>query len=140
MFEHILDPLKELESIENALSGDGLVFIEVPGVRNIPQYYKSDFLEYLQTAHVFHFTLGSLKNIFAQQSLECVAGDEFVRAIFKKAAQESTPSIESDYKEVAEFLLQMEQSRPKVATRLSRKRKLKKIRQRIRRMFGINRK
>lgn len=139
VYEHILDPVYELKCIEHALASNGLVFIEVPGIRNIPQYYKSDFLEYLQTAHVFHFTLGSLKNIFSQQGFECVAGDEFVRAIFKKSATESSVAIESDYKEVADYLLQMERARPKLAARSRRKRNLKKFRQRIRRVFGSKR-
>ncbi|MDA3781230.1 MAG: class I SAM-dependent methyltransferase [Bacteroidales bacterium] len=83
VFEHILDLEKELKSVKKILRKDGILYIEVPGVKNLDRSYEMDFLKSLQNAHVYYFTLNSLKNILSRNGFSLIRGDEFVHAAFK---------------------------------------------------------
>ena len=51
--EHFLEPIVTLSRIKKLLKDDGIVYIEVPGIKNLENAYEEDFLRYLQNAHVF---------------------------------------------------------------------------------------
>ena len=61
VFEHILDLAKELDKIKKVLKKDGLLYIEVPGVRNLDKGCDMDFLKTIQNAHVYYFTLSTFR-------------------------------------------------------------------------------
>ncbi|MDD5629618.1 MAG: class I SAM-dependent methyltransferase [Elusimicrobia bacterium] len=84
VLEHFHDPLAELARIRKLLAPQGRLYIEVPGVcdlENRPDY-DFDYNAYSVIAHNFNFNLLSLKNVLRQAGFACLAGDEFVRAVF----------------------------------------------------------
>ncbi|MGE0171421.1 MAG: class I SAM-dependent methyltransferase [Oligoflexales bacterium] len=109
VFEHVLDPNKELERIRALMHHSSMVYIEVPSVKNICLNYDSDFLKYLQGAHTYHFTRRTLKNLLSKNGFLDVKSTEYVRSIFVKGS--SANSFESDYSDVLNFLKRMESRR-----------------------------
>ncbi|WP_172826946.1 methyltransferase domain-containing protein [Flammeovirga sp. SJP92] len=106
VMEHILDLDKELELLKERLHKDSLVYIEVPGVKEVHRNYKSDFLLYLQNAHTIHFTLETLKNLFTKNGFKMICGNQFVRSVFKIGNSDTT--IVNDYNSVKKYLLKIE--------------------------------
>lgn len=82
VLEHVSDPVSELESIKSYLKDDVLLYIGVPGLRNIHNQYESNFLRYLQIPHLIHFDLASLTAILDRSGYELVHGNEKVHALF----------------------------------------------------------
>ena len=85
VLEHLPDPVKELRGVRKVLKEGGLLYIEVPGLRNVRKsyYYNQDLLRYLQGAHNYHFTLKSLRNCAEKAGFEFIKGDNVVRSLFK---------------------------------------------------------
>jgi hypothetical protein len=117
VLEHILKPCEELELVCSVLKNDGLVYINVPGLRNLSVSYNQDFLRYLQNAHVYNFSLRTLKNVAQKAGLEYVAGNEEIQAIFKVGMQAGGGpgkidiAYESDYFQIMNFLRRLEKLR-----------------------------
>ncbi len=91
VLEHFLDLKTELSRIKNLLSDNGMVYVEVPGVKNTNKTYKS-FLISLQNAHIRYFSLDTLTQVLRMNGFVCVDGDEYVHALFMK-----NNTIEKDY-------------------------------------------
>jgi len=100
--EHILDPVIHLSCLKKSISKSTLVYIELPGVKNLKNSYNKNFLEYLQNAHVFHYTLTSLKNVMLKTGFNMIYGDEYIRSIFIKGL------YANDYHSVISFLKELE--------------------------------
>ena len=83
VMEHILHPLEEMKSIANVSGTETLVYIEVPGLKNIHKGYSMDVMKYYQNAHSYHFTLGSLRYLMESAGFGLVSGTEYVRSIFR---------------------------------------------------------
>ncbi|MBI5245404.1 MAG: class I SAM-dependent methyltransferase [Elusimicrobia bacterium] len=84
VLEHFLDLAPMLGRIRNLLNPDGHFFIEVPGIYGwIKANCKGNFLEYLQNAHTYHFSLATLDYVMGCAGFERVAGDEYIRSIYK---------------------------------------------------------
>jgi len=60
--EHLID-FGDLSKIENLLSPDGIVYIEVPNAGAYEYYSRREFLYYFDRLHVNHFTSRSLAKI-----------------------------------------------------------------------------
>ena len=84
VFEHFLDLSLEMEAITRLLNDDGLIYIAVPGIKNLEEEYRCDFLRYLQNANVRHFCLGTLEMVMNKYGYDQVCGNEEIKAIFKK--------------------------------------------------------
>jgi 2-polyprenyl-3-methyl-5-hydroxy-6-metoxy-1,4-benzoquinol methylase len=84
VMEHILDLDDEFKSIQEHSNNDTLLYVEIPGIKNIHSAYRNDFLRYLQNAHTFHYSLGSFSNLLNKHGFELIQGDEYVRSISKK--------------------------------------------------------
>ena len=106
VLEHFLDLEGMLRRIRGLLQPDGHIFIEVPGIYSwISTYCKNDFLEYLQNAHTYYFSLATLDYVMECCGFERVAGDEYIRSLYKvsknfrakKAAPESEAAKVEDY-------------------------------------------
>ena len=109
VFEHITDLKAELENIHRLLDPNGFLYIEVPGVKDLMYYCEIDFLRSLQHAHVYYFTLTTLRNTLESNGFEFVKGDEVIRSIFKKSKSSSySKKIENDYEAVMSFLNKIE--------------------------------
>ena len=126
VFEHLLDPVAELIRLRGILAEDGIVYIEVPGIRFIPSSYGMDFLGYLQNAHTCHFTLRTLSHCAKKAGFDLIYGDEKICAILapsKPAAAMVPPpgppaaspapdaALENDYDATLRFLLELERRR-----------------------------
>ena len=110
VLEHILYLKKELTCIYNLLSDNGVIYIEIPGIKNLKKNYNNDFLRFLQNAHVYHFTLNTLKNLLETNGFKMIIGDESIRSIFKKVKQKGTNNIQitNEYFNVMNFLNRQE--------------------------------
>lgn len=79
VFEHIVDPYKELKMLKEILKSETMVYLEMPGL-------KKDFgnkLKFLKGAHVFHFSKQSLQNMLGKAGFSLIYGDEMIRSVFK---------------------------------------------------------
>lgn len=85
VIEHIPAIDLEVQQCFDLLPEGGLLAIAVPGVAYIDQAYRSDLAQYLQIAHVYNFSLTSLCALMRPRGFELVAGDETVRALFRKS-------------------------------------------------------
>lgn len=102
VFEHILDPNKELEQIKKLLAIDALLYIEVPGIKNIHNNYNN-FLKYLQNAHVYHYTLRTLNNIMNKNGYKMKCGNEVINSLFY-LTNTFNVSFYNDYSNVMKYL------------------------------------
>jgi len=108
VLEHLENPIEELITIKQYLNESSLVYIEVPGVKNLIGTYGRDFLLQLQNAHTYYFTLATLSNVLKKAGFRVIKGDEHIRVL---CAQEKTPSnslLHNDYAEALSFLQKME--------------------------------
>lgn len=110
VLEHVLDPRGELEHIRRRLRPGGLLYVEVPGVRNAWRAYQGDLLSYWQNAHLWHFSLGTLDNLLGLGRFSRIQGTEYVRAVYRPvpAARPWTP----EYRRVRRSLLRTERCQP----------------------------
>lgn len=125
VFEHLLDPVEELRILRDALSQDSVVYIEVPGVKNLNVYFM-ELLRYLQNAHTYHFSMTTLRNLFESNGFQCVAGNEEIQSLFKLRTESSGPRVDNDSKDVLAYLAKAEKHRTS---------KLRKVLARLRCMF-----
>lgn len=110
VLEHILDIEKELKRIEEFCLPETLLYIEVPGIKNIHQAYNLDLLHYFQNAHTFHFSLTSLTNLLGKNNFKLLKGDEFIRSIFIHSATKNAP-VHNDFGNVLNYLKKIEKRR-----------------------------
>ncbi len=109
ILEHILDINKEVELIKNFIKENTLVYIEVPGIKEIHKNYEANILRYFQNAHTFHFTLDSLVNLMNKHGFELVKGNQFVKSIFKYTGVIKDPV--NDFSSVIDYIDQTEKKR-----------------------------
>jgi len=92
--EHFIDLNEEIKKIRSLLTDSGYIYVEVPGLLNwnrerrcaiAEDGYRStnDFLSYIQAVHNYHFDLEKIAFIFEKTGFKMIAGDEWVRAIFR---------------------------------------------------------
>lgn len=121
VLEHILDVNGELETVADILPLDGLLIIDVPGIYNIPQAYESDFLRYLQNAHLIHFSADTLTAMLAKHGFSKTYCDERCIAIFRKTGVRQAPRIATEnnaHLKSFRFLKKVENDRLKVKAKL----------------------
>jgi len=82
VFEHLLDLNKELEFIKTRLSKNGILFIEVPSILELNDYYFN-VKRFYQNAHTFNFTKESLLNLLNKNNFEELKINDFVTGIFR---------------------------------------------------------
>lgn len=112
VLEHILFPKKELNLINQVLNKDGYLFIAIPGIKNLVDVYNSDFLFFIQNAHVYYFSLITLQNLLSLNGFQLIKGNYIVKSIFKKS-ETSLPeyAFKNDYNAVMRYLKRLEKSR-----------------------------
>ena len=114
VLEHILDPVAHLDKIKRLLKEEGLLYIKVPGIKNLYRPYLADFLKSIQNAHVYYYSLTTLRNL-----MECVAGfrmvyaDEEVRSLWKVSSNPPSVAscIKNDYADCMAYLKHLEKRR-----------------------------
>ena len=108
VMEHILDLDKELETIKKHLNPEGIVYIEVPGIKYIHSTYDMNLLKYLQNAHTYHFSLNSLNRILTKHGFSLILGDEQIRSIFKLSDDSQNKPFTNEYSEIISYLKKTE--------------------------------
>ena len=83
VLEHIVNPSDFINKIKKILNQNGLLYIGVPGIDCIPEYYKYNLLEYLQNAHVYHYYENTLENLLISNGFELVSSNKYIQAVFK---------------------------------------------------------
>jgi 2-polyprenyl-3-methyl-5-hydroxy-6-metoxy-1,4-benzoquinol methylase len=116
VLEHIPNLIDELKCARAALSEEGLLYIAVPGIKWLFFSYDMDFLKFLQNAHVWHFSLTTLKNCCDVSGFKLLHGDEKIRIIATPA--DSMTDYVNDYHEVIAFLQGLEIKRRQFAYQL----------------------
>ena len=112
VLEHIIDLKKELRYIRKIMKKQGSVYIEVPGIKNLEKNYELDFLKYLQNAHVYNFSLDSLKNLFLLNGFELIKGNENIDSLFRQAGERDRElKYTNDYRKVIDYLIRLEKKR-----------------------------
>lgn len=86
VLEHVNDPIGFATQIGRLLTDDGILHIELPGILNIAAGYNGDVLEYLQSAHLWHFTQSTLTATLARAGLAVAQCDETITCIAQKGA------------------------------------------------------
>lgn len=91
VLEHLADPRQFLVSARATLATGGVLFVEVPGLRNLDHpSYAGDLLSYLQVAHLFNFTQATLTRLVESAGFEVLAGDETARVLGRVAGAPGT--------------------------------------------------
>ncbi len=103
VLEHILTPNEELAQVYRQLSDAGMLYIELPGLKNIIRSGGMDFLRILQNAHTYHFTLTTLENLLRANGFQLVVGDETIKTVFNKSNNYEIETI-NDYDAVLRYL------------------------------------
>lgn len=109
VLEHILDLNFEIQLIKQLAHKDTVIYIEVPGVKEIHKNYESNILKYFQNAHTFHFTLESLMNLMSKNGFELIHGNQFIQSAFKLS--EKPFVLSSDYENVNNYIKITERKR-----------------------------
>lgn len=130
LVEHLIDPVRDLKKLKAALFENCLLYIEVPGVKELErsQDYVFDYNLYCVHAHVYNFTLGSLENVVKAAGFDLVKGSEFVRSLFKPVEECDSSYSSNVYEETIESLVKSEMVRSNYLNSFPRniKRKIKK--------------
>ena len=100
VFEHINDPLKDLERLKKIIKDDGYLYIEVPGIYHTDQWYDGNFFHSLEMDHTHFLTLTTLKNMMIKNDFELVHGDEIIRSIWKLNKDKKVFFIENDFNNI----------------------------------------
>jgi len=113
VLEHILTPDKELRTVYKIMSDEGRLYVEVPGVKNLMNSYEMDFLQLLQNAHTYHFTLESLTNLLKMNYFDLLLGNEKINSVFIKSKNHANYSdaIVNDYSNVMAYIQKVERLR-----------------------------
>lgn len=108
VLEHVPDLASELEAVHENLADDGLVYIEVPGIKDLDRQHV-DLLKALQLAHVYYFSLRSLQNLMEKNGFEMLYGDEQIRSVFRKTKNNVPSEVTvNDYGSAVDYLRYLE--------------------------------
>jgi 2-polyprenyl-3-methyl-5-hydroxy-6-metoxy-1,4-benzoquinol methylase len=108
--EHIAALPQFLAGVRSLLARDGLAYIELPGLRRISSSY-GDPLRYFQNAHLWNFDLAALSRTLTRSGLRLVEGNEYIRAVFTPAAEDSAARSGSSYEQNLRALARAERRR-----------------------------
>jgi SAM-dependent methyltransferase len=112
VFEHLVDPRMELSKLRNWLPHEALLYIGVPGLKNIERHYGADFLRYLQIPHLCHYELRTLVALLRCEGYAVLAGDESAKALFGYSGETGPVSINTgQYEDVLRYLQALERKR-----------------------------
>lgn len=89
VLEHFLDITAELKVIKNLLKDENSVlFVAVPGVKDLVCSYDSDFLLMLQNAHIYNFTENTLTQVLQWKGFQKIYANEDIKGLYKISNEE----------------------------------------------------
>lgn len=86
VLEHIPDIDLFLDGLRKMLRPDGLLYVELPGIRVVGTTYREP-LAFFQGAHLWSFDLNGLSLTMAQRGWVLVKGSEHIRALYTPGRQ-----------------------------------------------------
>ena len=96
VFEHMIDLRSELENIRQMTTDDAYIYIAVPGTFWWFEHVgHGNILAALQNAHVWQFSLETLRYVMETNGWKMITGTEEIVAIFQK-----NPSVRRDLRDV----------------------------------------
>lgn len=107
VLEHFENPILELRKIKDSLTDNGYLYIEVPGIFAIHKAYGKT-INFLQNAHLYHFTLNTLTFVLAQAGFKLVWGDENICALFQKHKDVDVTSNPKEAGSILNYLYSVE--------------------------------
>ena len=113
VFEHFLDIRSEIGTINQLIDPEGLIYIEIPGIKSLYRTYEGDFLRLLQNAHTYYFNLSTLEYVLNSCGYELIQGNEVIESLFKIAQPEIRiiGDMGSEYKMSVDYLKRIETRR-----------------------------
>lgn len=113
VLEHIREPGRTLDRVRQTLADDGHLYVEVPGVKDVrSNVFQGDFLKTFHLAHIYNFSLLTLRNLASKHGFSLVSGDEKIRSIFKRGELRAEHvRFESDHDSAVAYMLKTEQWR-----------------------------
>jgi len=103
VLEHFKNPREMLGKIRDIMDDSTLIYIGVPGLRDIENHYGSNFHHYLQFPHLIYFQLNTLKYMLKQEGLYFLDGNEKIESIFRKTDNELSIKV-TNHKEVKNYI------------------------------------
>ncbi|MFH1641373.1 MAG: class I SAM-dependent methyltransferase [Nanoarchaeota archaeon] len=114
ILEHIPEPLEELRKIKNLAKDGCLIFIAVPGIKNLYNTHEMNFLRYLELPHVYHYTKETLINLFHKEGgYKIIKINYKINALIKVDKSVKCKKYVSDYADCLVFLKKLEKDKIK---------------------------
>ncbi|MEK6646102.1 MAG: methyltransferase domain-containing protein [Candidatus Firestonebacteria bacterium] len=108
--EHLLKPDQELSRILSIMNPKGILYIEVPGIRNMVYIHNDmNLLYYFQLPHTYHFSLTTLTNLLHKNGFKFANGNEKIKSIF--IPDRTSKIYKNDYNEILVYLRRLEMLR-----------------------------
>lgn len=96
VLEHIPNTNNILQAIYKSLKTDGILYIEVPGVRSILSgKYNYNLMKFFVIEHIYTFELKTLAPLVERHGFKLISGSEDIVAIFQKC--EDIPKLNNSY-------------------------------------------
>jgi len=106
VLEHLPNPIKEFQTLKKYLHAESIVYVEVPGIKHLNLSYNQNFLEYLQNAHLYHFTLNTLRRCLKNSGFRLINGNKLVQSLFK-IGEDDEPNF-NEFDDTIKFLQNLE--------------------------------
>lgn len=87
VLEHLHDPSAFIAMLALAQKPGSLLSIGVPGIMASGAHYDSNFLVYLDYAHMSHFCLYTLERLVTPHGYRLLQGNENVHALFERVTE-----------------------------------------------------
>ena len=88
VMEHLPHPDVTFKNIRGLLNDGGHLYVEVPGMLRFHTRAKG-MMQYLQNAHLYHFSLGTLTDLARQSGFVRYKGSQLVSGFFTKDSQKA---------------------------------------------------
>jgi len=101
LLEHVPSPIDFAKNLSKILKETGLIYIEVPGMRNP----KKNFYASVQVAHLYYFDLVTLQYVMGKADFYLIAGNENVNSIFRSSNSKVDIQFENNFDKNFRILL-----------------------------------
>ena len=112
--EHFVDIKKDFLNIINLLNKDGLIFVNVPGIKNTNYYHSyRDFLFYIQNAHNYYFTKNTFNNFIKSidKPINLINTNEIIYSLLKLENTKKDIVFVNEYESTLKFIKKIQKVR-----------------------------
>jgi SAM-dependent methyltransferase len=90
VLEHLPHPHQTIRNLKSLLRDDGILYIELPGIMQFHQH-PLGMMRFLQNAHLYHFTLGTLTELMRSEGFDLVQGNQGIAAYYRNTSRGTRP-------------------------------------------------